>query len=86
MDELISRQDAIETALIFFVEYFGGAFREDDQLMLKKRMEELPSVQPRKGKWIDGMCSECEESTQDFLTNFCPNCGCRMEEGDSDDN
>ena len=50
-NDSISRQDAIETALTFFVEYFGGAFREDDQLMLKKRMEELPSAQPDLGKY-----------------------------------
>lgn len=55
------------------------------KVLIDSVLDEMPSVQPRKGKWIDGMCSECEESTQDFLTNFCPHCGCRMEEGDSDE-
>ena len=59
--------------------------------------EQLPSVQPRKGKWIIystfddsyyAKCDQCHE-TQVFyynkpLTNFCPNCGCRMEEGGSE--
>ena len=44
--DLISRQDAIETALTFFVEYLGGAFHEGEQVILKERMEQLPSVQP----------------------------------------
>lgn len=48
---------------------------------------------------IDGLhwevvrCSMCGATkprkifkSDDFEPNFCPNCGCRMEEGDSDDN
>ena len=44
----------------------------------------LSNLFTRKGKWIDGMCTECEESTQGFLTNFCPNCGADMREGDAE--
>ena len=55
----------------------------------------LPSVQPRKGEWIysEGLgygnpyghyeCSLCGDG-YGYKTNFCPNCGCRMEEGDSE--
>ena len=62
--------------------------------------EQLPSVQLRKGKWIrhfDGnewywYCSSCKEQWYEedlwmggnSFPNFCPNCGCRMEEGDSE--
>ena len=61
-------------------------------------VKEMPSV-PRNGKWIehdDGWanvyyeCSVCKEpfvlidgTPTENLYNFCPNCGCRMEEGDS---
>lgn len=62
-------------------------------------IKELPSVQPRKGKitythfceelWgQSSICSLCGCSWQianDGEDNFCPNCGCRMEEGDSDE-
>ena len=54
MDDLISRQEAIKTALEFIVEYLGGAFDEDFQKKLMERMNALPSAQPerKKGKWI----------------------------------
>ena len=58
--------------------------------------QSLPSVQPRKGNisytkfceelWgQSSICSLCGCSWQiaeDGDDNFCPNCGCRMEEGD----
>lgn len=46
MDDTINRRLAIKTALEFFVEFFGGAFREDDQRLLAERIEALPSAQP----------------------------------------
>lgn len=44
---------------------------------------DLPSVQPqrKRGKWIDGYCSECGKSClcdgwgDDVESKFCPNCG-----------
>ena len=53
---------------------------QDEQIIICPEhyvLTQLPSAQ-KTGRWIDGMCSECEESTQDFLTNFCPNCGADM--------
>ena len=50
MSDLIQRQDAIDTALEFFVEFLGGAFHEDDQKILMKRMNELPSAEPKRKK------------------------------------
>lgn len=62
---------------------------------LISRLLSTPSAQPRKGKWIrtrtmthDGelYCDQCgqEHPEQKIIWNFCPNCGCRMEEGDSE--
>ena len=60
------------------------------------RVLSTPSVQPRKGKWTrreDGMLpiicewSVCGFDTTNFeLFSFCPICGSRMGEGDSDEN
>lgn len=55
MDDLISRQNAINTALEFFVEFLGGAFHEDDQKILMKRMNKLPDEGPERktAEWIE---------------------------------
>ena len=39
----------------------------------------LPSAEKR-GKWLDGYCSRCGERTVWDETDYCPNCGARMEE------
>lgn len=45
-DDLISREAAIDEALMFFIEYLGGAFDEDSQRLLAQRMNLLPSAEP----------------------------------------
>ena len=88
--ELISRQEAIKAIL-------GEPPEVNYPIYYAEKIRELPSVHPRKGKWLIystfddcyyAKCDQCHE-TQVFyynkpLTNFCPNCGCRMEEGDSE--
>jgi hypothetical protein len=62
----ISRQDAINLALDYFVEFLGGAFYENEQKELMARFQRLPSAE-RRGKWIEVergddpyvVCSEC---------------------------
>ena len=52
-------------------------------------IEDLPSVQPRKGKWVGHkdypglayLCSECNHFTT-VKSNYCPNCGVSMSEGE----
>ena len=60
MDDYISRQAAIKTALTFFVEYLGGAFHEDMQAILRKRFEEVPSAEEESFEW----CTDCKEYDQ----------------------
>ena len=61
-------------------------------------MKDLPPVRPerKKGKWIDGKCSECGEPKpiskvfdrgelvwdRETHINYCNNCGAEMEKGD----
>ncbi len=45
-DDCISRTDAINTSLEFFVEFLGGALHENAQKELITRFQRLPSAQP----------------------------------------
>ena len=49
--DLISKQDAIETSLEFFVEFLGGAFYENAQKELIARFQRLPLAQTE-NDWI----------------------------------
>ena len=91
MGDLISREEAIKA--VKFYETFCDPYPR-----VIEALEDLPSVQPRKGKWITDnphsdmyryTCSECKaqhRARYDLARyNFCPNCGADMREGDSDD-
>jgi len=87
MDDLISRQDAIEVINKLMEIHF------DRKVVLGKvwqQIKDLPSVQ-RKGHWINinegkwnvwavFKCSECGEIDNRIYEtdNFCPNCGADM--------
>ena len=88
MDDLISRQKAIKAIL-------GEPPEVNYPIYYAEKIRGLPSVQPerKRGKWIrtrtlthDGelYCDQCEQEhpEQKIIWNFCPNCGCRMEEGE----
>lgn len=64
--------------------------RRDERMCCIQEIRELPSVQPREGKWTyrngkpatigksySVICSECKEWSE-YCTNFCPNCGADM--------
>jgi hypothetical protein len=61
---------------------------------IERVLNGLPSVQPRKGKWIRGdseklqgkwRCSVCNKTTYHICADFCPNCGADMRKrGDSE--
>lgn len=89
MDDVISRQQAIDAAMqdvssIRTHEFNAGATRAAN------RIKQLPSAQPKRGKWrhYEGVltCSECAsefydtimEFCGDDVPHFCPNCGADM--------
>lgn len=62
--------------------------------LLEKAIDNIPAadVEPvRHGRWLinpDGYypyCSECkQEPARCIMTNYCPNCGAKMDEGDEE--
>ena len=66
---------------------------ETYKALLKECYEVLPSVTPKqkmghwinyqKNIWIYAQCSECG-TVHDTQTNYCPNCGAKMAESESD--
>ena len=43
-------------------------------------------IEYRQGRWTYAKCSKCE-TVHDVMTNYCPNCGAKMDGGaDDDDN
>lgn len=88
-DDTIYRQAAIEA--LKRAEALTRAFGYHNVI---ETIRELPAAEPRKGRWLrhedeDGEhygdeCSECGEwyVMPYGKTNFCPNCGARMEESE----
>ena len=84
-EDVISRKRALEP-----YKYLN----DDDVItvwMIKKNINELPSVTQKSGKWLETeyhrwRCSVCREkgmsewdNIHNVRTNFCPNCGAKME-------
>mgnify|MGYP003539004052 CR=1 FL=1 len=91
MDDLISRQDAIEAV------QNRHMMLSKEKVLLINDLEKLPTAEPRRGKWIrtgSGSlydhyeCSECGKAPKwecmgdnrwkIAFTGFCPNCGADM--------
>lgn len=85
MSDLIRREDAIDAALTFLVEYCGAEFDEDMQKMLCDRIKDLPSAEPKWLKISPAGIYECSECHQNVMTgdieeyHFCHHCGARMD-------
>ena len=44
-----------------------------------------PTVEPKRGRWIDEHCSECGKYVfSGDADRYCPHCGARMDGGDDD--
>ena len=87
MDDLISRQAAIDTVMECY---------DNDELfeVYEWKLNELPPIQPKRGRWIkldmhrgmaDHKCSVCEQECYvptcmgEPMYAYCPNCGAKME-------
>lgn len=86
-DDLISRQAAIEAMRELPHEYNTKEqrARTGGIAACQTIIRELPSVQPKTGRWINirplltaARCSECKSAFAE-RTNYCPRCGARME-------
>lgn len=82
MNDLISRKAAIK--VVIQGEIYGVGWSIE-------KLEALPSAQPQRkaGKWISNgveafgvveywVCDQCHDQSK-YRTNYCPNCGARME-------
>jgi predicted SprT family Zn-dependent metalloprotease len=100
MDDLISRQDAIDALYKMLHDYFWADDKELDAVIMT--LNDMPSAQPKrkKGKWMAQKgggyrCSECKHYALDerdgnlvhvsAKTKFCPYCGAEMEKNDGKD-
>lgn len=78
-------------------EYFGNCIIRMNNggcTAYKILMQDAPTVEPKKGKWIlgdsgqfKGVVSTCSVCGKKYLLgnidyNYCPNCGARMEKSD----
>ena len=90
MSELISRQEAIEALIDAGIVNYEATGDGNGMIHAINVIKGLPSVEPKKGKWIlrdygeriVHICSECgvhvpEPHADDY--KFCPNCGAKME-------
>lgn len=89
MDDLISRRAAIK-AIDDLPNCYNGYSDTYDKAYIIGTLEEVPSAE-KHGKWIaveHGLrheCSLCHEyapsyrSGDEHLTDYCPNCGARMD-------
>ena len=88
--DCISRQQAIDYFVtnVGFHDEDGYPIEDTDELrkIWTEYFSGIPSAQPKRGRWIDGYCSECGAHAPFWAmastyhkSNFCPNCGAKME-------
>ena len=78
MDDLISRQAAIEAVMNHY--RVGNKPQNEEMDWCAKMLSGLPSAE--KGKWNKSyVCNQCGFKSIE-ASNYCPNCGARMEESE----
>ena len=92
MDDLISRQAAIKYLMTNMNWYDEDGYESDDDYKrecITELINGVPSAQPERirGRWIEkphvhgvAYCSLCDYELHTNDTNFCPNCGAKMNE------
>ena len=100
MDDLISREAVLDLLRKRLIETANnnvgftcdaGQVFEDASERIRYWIDELPSAQPKKGKWIDRgddyvlrwECSECKYRNS-HIFNYCPDCGAYMRTEDGE--
>ena len=88
MSDYISRQAAIK-AIDDLPNCYNGYSDTYDKACIIGVLEELPPIEPKKGKWIykpteplGYECSVCGKGCCRF--KYCPNCGAKMDVADND--
>lgn len=100
MNDLIKRSDAIKAVVEVLSLNRFASFKDikDFGRFAERMLRNVPSADRPQGEWIaqnenyhsHWVCSECgawallEYNEQMCLSNFCPNCGCRMKGADDD--
>ena len=100
MDDTIYRKQAIDRMQMFIdsLDKDSPAYKSlsvaFDRCIIE--LKRLPSAEPerKKGRWLDsqgkekyvGYCAECSVcgGWSEYITDFCPNCGARMDGGESE--
>lgn len=78
MNDLISRQATIE-AIYDLPNCNNGYSDTYDKSLIISVIEELPSAEPKKGKWGEhGECPFCSYIRKWKEDNYCANCGADM--------
>ena len=74
-EDAISREE-VDQNIYDYAESNGLSY-----VNLKHAILDVPPVtsKPKIGKWIQDKCSQCGSSAY-YKSNFCPNCGAKMEE------
>ena len=99
MSDQIRRADAIK-AIEDLPNAYNGWSDAYDKAYVIGTLEEVPTVEPKRGKWIDAeirhedgvlpiqVCSECKTFYPLEYTGgghrFCPNCGAKMKGADDE--